>query len=47
MMSLLIGVGALALAVAVCAVIDPWPRPSGYEENDDHTHSTGASTLPI
>ena len=47
MISLLIGAGALFLAVIACAVIDPWPRPAGYEESDDHTHPVGANTLPI
>lgn len=47
MISLLIGVGALFLAVIACAMIDPWSRPSGYDESDDHTHTIGATTLPI
>jgi hypothetical protein len=28
MISLLIGVGALFLAVIVCAIFDPWPSPA-------------------
>ena len=47
MISLLIGAGALFLAVIVSALIDPWPRPSPGEDGDETVLTVDATMLPI
>ncbi len=45
MISLLIGVGALFLAVIASAIVDPWP--SGPRDDDDCIATMNAVTLSV